>query len=88
MGLTWARGPDGAGRAFGLGPVGKDIVLFLFLNLFLMQKQFEKNLENVLKHQKYSENLKTIPRKFPETDCDTNNLNKVFGAHEKDFRAF
>jgi hypothetical protein len=28
------------------------------------------------------------PGKFPETDWDTNNPNKVFGAHEKDFRAF
>jgi hypothetical protein len=29
-----------------------------------------------------------IPAKFPELDWDTNNPNKVFGAHEKDFRAF
>jgi hypothetical protein len=34
-------GPDEIGRAFGLGPVGKDRVLF-FSNLFLMQKQFQK----------------------------------------------
>jgi hypothetical protein len=27
-------------------------------------------------------------RKFPEIDWDTNNPNKVSGAHEKDFRAF
>jgi hypothetical protein len=26
--------------------------------------------------------------KFPELDWDMNNPNKVFGAHEKDFRAF
>jgi hypothetical protein len=26
--------------------------------------------------------------KFPETNWDMNNPNKVFGAHEKDFRAF
>jgi hypothetical protein len=26
--------------------------------------------------------------KFPETDWDMNNPNKVFNAHEKDFRAF
>jgi hypothetical protein len=29
-----------------------------------------------------------ISRKFPELDYDMNNPNKVFGAHEKDFRAF
>jgi hypothetical protein len=27
-------------------------------------------------------------RKFPELDGSLNNPNKVFGAHEKDFRAF
>jgi hypothetical protein len=26
--------------------------------------------------------------KFPELDWDMNNPNKVFGAYEKDFRAF
>jgi hypothetical protein len=36
-----------------------------------------KNTQKILK----------IPRKFPETDWDTNNPNKIFGAHEKDFRA-
>jgi hypothetical protein len=36
-------------------------------------------------------NILKIPKiigKFPETDWDMNNPNKVFGAHEKDFRAF
>jgi hypothetical protein len=37
-----------------------------------------KNTQKILK----------IPGKFPETDWDTNNTNKIFGAHEKDFRAF
>jgi hypothetical protein len=36
----------GAGRAFGLGPVGKDMI-FLFPNLFLMRKQFQYRLEIV-----------------------------------------
>ena len=26
--------------------------------------------------------------KFPDIDWDTRNPNKIFGAHEKDFRAF
>jgi hypothetical protein len=29
-----------------------------------------------------------IPGKFPELDLGMNNPNKIFGAHEKDFRAF
>jgi hypothetical protein len=29
-----------------------------------------------------------IPGKFAEAHWDTNNPNKVFGAQEKDFRAF
>jgi hypothetical protein len=29
-----------------------------------------------------------IPGKFLEVDYDMNSSNKVFGAHEKDFRAF
>jgi hypothetical protein len=43
----WAkagRGWAGAGRTFGLGPLGKDV---FFLNLFLMRKQFQENLEIV-----------------------------------------
>jgi hypothetical protein len=38
-------------------------------------------MKNILKIPK-------IPRNFPETYWDTNNPNKIFGAHEKDFRAF
>jgi hypothetical protein len=29
-----------------------------------------------------------IPGKFPESQWNMNNPNKVSGAHEKDFRAF
>jgi hypothetical protein len=38
-----------------------------------------------------TKNIKKIPKilgKFPEADWNMNNLNKVFEAHEKDFRAF
>jgi hypothetical protein len=78
----WAGRDEG--RAFGLVPVKKDF----FRNYFSKRKQFQEILENVLKHEKYSENHKKNPGKFPETDWDTNNPNKVFGAHEKDCRAF
>jgi hypothetical protein len=43
-----------------------------------MQKNFQEIQENVLKHEKYSENSKNS-RKIP---------NKIVGAHGKDFRAF
>jgi hypothetical protein len=52
-----------------------------------MRKHFQEILENVLKHEN-TQKIPKIPRKFPEIDWDTNNPNKVFGAHEKDFRAF
>jgi hypothetical protein len=34
------------------------------------------------------ENGKKIPGTFIETYWDTNNPNKIFGAHVNDFRAF
>jgi hypothetical protein len=37
--------------------------------------------------KKYSKIPKN-PEKIPETHWDTNNTNKIFGVHEKDFRAF
>jgi hypothetical protein len=38
-------------------------------------------MKNILK-------IPTILGKFLEIDWNMNNPNKVFGAHEKDFRAF
>jgi hypothetical protein len=32
--------------------------------------------------------ISKLPRKFPERHWDMKNPNKVFGADEKDFRAF
>jgi hypothetical protein len=40
-----------------------------------------KATKNILKIPK-------ISRKFPEAHWDMNNPNNVFGAHEKDFKAF
>jgi hypothetical protein len=42
----------------------------------------------LFKGTKNTPKITKIPGKFPELDWDTNNPNKVFGAHEKDFRAF
>jgi hypothetical protein len=42
----------------------------------------------LLKGTKITPKITKIPGKFLEVDYDMNNPNKVFGAHEKDFRAF
>jgi hypothetical protein len=42
----------------------------------------------LFKGTKNTPKITKIPRKFPETLWDMNNPNKVFGAHEKDFKAF
>jgi hypothetical protein len=52
-----------------------------------VRKQFQEILENVLKHEN-TRKIPKIPRKFPKTRWETNNPNKIFGAHEKDFRDF
>jgi hypothetical protein len=41
-----------------------------------------------LKGKKSTPKITKIPRKFPELDWSMNSPNKVFGAHEKDFRVF
>jgi hypothetical protein len=42
----------------------------------------------LFKGTKNTSKIKKIPGKFPEDHRDMDNPNKVFGAHEKDFRAF
>jgi hypothetical protein len=59
-------------------------MFYFFLNLFLMPETIPENLEIVLKARKITRN----PGKFPELDWGMNNPDKVFGAHEKYFRAF
>jgi hypothetical protein len=60
---------------------------------FYFRKYFREknNLEISIYFIKVTKNIlkiANIPGKFPETHWDTSNPNKVFGAHEKDFRAF
>jgi hypothetical protein len=60
---------------------------------FYVRKYFREknNLEISIYFIKVTKNIlkiANIPGKFPETHWDTSNPNKVFGAHEKDFRAF
>jgi hypothetical protein len=42
----------------------------------------------LFKGTKNTPKITNIPGKFPETNWNTNNPNKVFGAYGKDFRAF
>jgi hypothetical protein len=79
----------GHGRtsADGLGPNEKK-GFFHFLNLIFNAKTFPKNPRKCFKARKNTQKIPKILGKFPETDWDTNNPNKIFGAHEKKFRAF
>jgi hypothetical protein len=92
-GPRWASAGLLAGPAGRVGPTGSaqsgriGFQVF-FSNLFLIPETIPENLEIVLKAQKYSKNHKKNPGKFPELDWGMNNANKVFGAHEKDFKAF
>jgi hypothetical protein len=53
-----------------------------------MRKQIPEKSKNCLKARKILRKSQKNPGKFPELDWDSNNPNKAFGAHEKDFRAF
>ena len=60
-----------------------DMVFLFFLKLLFYAKTNPEALGNVFKARKILRKFS----KFPEIDWDTNNPNKVFGAHEKDFSA-
>jgi hypothetical protein len=64
---------------------GKD---YYFPNLIFNAKTILENLKVVLKGTKNTQKIAKNSGKFPEAHWDMNNPNKVFGAHEKDFRAF
>jgi hypothetical protein len=84
------RGGPGAG-AVRVTPAGSACYRkkSFFSDLHFQSKRIPEKLQIIhLKHQTYSENSQDS-RKIPkETHWDTNNPNKVFGAHENDFRAF
>jgi hypothetical protein len=62
-----------------------------FLLIFRILFREKNNLEVARYFIKCTKNILKIPKilgKFPETEWEMNNPNKVFGASEKDFRAF
>jgi hypothetical protein len=81
MGLA---GPGGLER---VGPSGwaryDRFCFFIFFEFIFNEKTIPEKSSNCFKAQKYSENSKKLRKKFPETHWDTNNPNKVFGAHKK-----
>jgi hypothetical protein len=91
-GLRWApRGLTAGSVRTWVGPSSSaqlDRIDFLFFEIIFNAKQFQKKSRTCLKARKNTSKITKIPRKFPETHWDMNNPNKVFGAHEKGFRAF
>jgi hypothetical protein len=97
--LLWLLGSDGPGGLeqlgrsdrVGLTDVGsaqKKMKGLLFSEFnFQCENNFRKS-RNYFKVTKNTQKIPKTPRKFPEIVSDTNNPNKIFGAHEKDFRAF
>jgi hypothetical protein len=53
-----------------------------------VRKQSQEISRKCFKARKNTRIISKILGKFPETDLDMINPNKVFGAPEKDFRAF
>jgi hypothetical protein len=92
-GHDWGLGPDGprragagadVGRPFGLGLIRLD-------RICIFRIYFENNSRksrNCFKDMKNTRKIPNISEKIAETNSDMNNPNKVFGAHENDFRAF
>jgi hypothetical protein len=61
--------------------------LFVFFEINFNAKTIPDKLWKLFKGTKNTQKITKIPGKFPETHWDMKNPNKVFGAHEKDFRA-
>jgi hypothetical protein len=81
-----ARGWIGAGW---VGPTGSaQLGRNVFLQNILQRKNNFRNSRKCLQGTKNTSKIPKIPGKFLETHWDMIYPNKVFGAHEKDFRSF
>jgi hypothetical protein len=73
----------------GSAQVEKDrFSLFFFEIFFFGAKTNPGNAQKMFRGTKNTQKIPKIPGKFSELDWSMNNPNEVFGAHEKDFRAF
>jgi hypothetical protein len=61
---------------------------FIFFEIISSAKQIQEKRRKCLKARKIPKKIPKIPEKCPEIDWNMNSPNQVFGAHEKDFRAF
>jgi hypothetical protein len=61
-------GPEEMGRAFGLGPVGKDRVLFFFLKYIFSAKEFQRKSNISFKALNNTQKITRIPGIFLEID--------------------
>jgi hypothetical protein len=82
-----------AGPGRWVGPTGsarkeRDRFIFFISEFIFNAKTIPEKSRNCFRGTKITQKIPEIPGKFPETHWDMNNPNKVFGAHEKDFRAF
>jgi hypothetical protein len=53
-----------------------------------VQKQIQEMPRKCLEARKILKKFRKFQEKFPELDWSMNNPYIIFGAHEKDFRAF
>jgi hypothetical protein len=60
----------------------------LFFEFIFNAKTILGKSRNCFRGTTITQKIPKIPGKFPKTHWDMNNTNKIFGAHEKDFRAF
>jgi hypothetical protein len=63
-------------------------LIFLFFDIIFNTKTISEKPGNCLKARKNTPKIMKLPGKFLEIDWDMCYPSKVFGAHEKDFRAF
>jgi hypothetical protein len=72
-----------------VGPSGSaQLDRICFFEFVFNAKIIPEKSRNCLKARKNTPKITKIPGKLPGIDWSMNNPNKVFGAHEKDFRAF
>jgi hypothetical protein len=87
----WASAGQAGPERVRVGPSGSTqtgrIRFCFFRNIFQHKNKFG-NSRKCLQGTKNTLKIPKIPRKFLETHWDMSYRNKVFGAHEKYFRAF
>jgi hypothetical protein len=89
-GLRWApHGPTAGSVRTWVGPSGStQLDRICFFEFIFNAETIPEKSRICFKDTKNTPKITKIPGKFPELDWSMNSPNKVFGAHEKDFRAF